>query len=48
MTVEMFARWEAALLYGEKVLPMFKKYYGEKTGAVAALLVRYRTLQYDN
>ena len=34
-------RWAAAATYGEIALPAFKRYYGHKTGVVAALLVRY-------
>ena len=33
-------RWTSAVKYGEMVLPAFKRYYGQKTGVVAALLVR--------
>ena len=33
-------RWQAALSYGERVLPAFRLYYGHSTGVVAGLLVR--------
>ena len=33
--------WPAAVVYGEIALPAFKKYYGENSTYVAALLVRY-------
>ena len=36
-------RWSAATIYGERVLPMFKLYYGETAGVVAGLLLRYWT-----
>ena len=34
------ARWTAATTYGEIALTGYKKYYGERHGLVAALLVR--------
>ena len=34
------ARWIAATTYGEIALTGYKKYYGERNGLVAALLVR--------
>lgn len=33
-------RWQAAVQYGETVLPWFKKYYGPQAGVVAGLLAR--------
>ena len=33
--------WQAAILYGEIVLPAFTQYYGENSKVVAALLVRW-------
>ena len=38
--------WPAAVVYGEIALPAFKKYYGENSTYVAALLVRYTKLSW--
>ena len=34
------SRWQAAVQYGETVLPWFKRYYGPQAGVVAGLLAR--------